>query len=136
MSMDEERLAPAVVAVIVAYHVLSAGEDQGSPTGVAARESDGLAPAAAVHDLVERRLARDEAGDAALVALRDQPTSEARRAALAAALVTQVRADPGFNVELGRLVERALASTAVHQTILTVYGYEQATAIEGAAGGE
>jgi hypothetical protein len=133
MATYEERLAPAAVAVIVAYHVLSAGQDERGSAVETSTEGGASASAAGVHDLVERRLAGDKAGAAALAALQSQPTSEVRRAALAAALEIQVRADSNLGVELGRLVEQALASTAVHQTILTVYGYEQATAIEGAA---
>jgi hypothetical protein len=118
-SAEGTKTAEAAVAVVVAYHILSAGRQDGQADDSVTQDS------AAVH----QRLADLLGPDSPLEALHEQPTSDTRREALAAAIAARLESDPELAPELTQLVQKAAESTAVRQTILTTYGYDQATAL-------
>jgi hypothetical protein len=123
-------LPSKAVAVMVAYHVLSAGKEEEMVEAAGVEKVEpGHDVARAVYDLVQRKLAGDRASRAALEALREQPTSESRRESLAAAIASHAEDDPAFSDALAKVVEEATANTGVTQTILTIYGYDQAQSI-------
>lgn len=130
--MNPDQVAESAVAVIVAYHVLAAGKEgagdhpEGHGTGIIAAE--------AVYALVQETLAgqnKRTGSDAAeaLDAVREQPATVSRRQALATLIEQRMSQDPGFARQLATLVETATGNTAVNQTILTIYGFDQAQSL-------
>lgn len=125
---NDTRLAAEAVAVIVAHHVLAAGKErEGSSPDSPDRSGDDAT--GAVYELVRSALAENADGLNALERLQEGPTDERRRAALAEVLASRQRDDSAFAAELARLVREATANTGVTQTIMTIYGYDQAQAI-------
>ena len=118
-SAEGTKTAEAAVAVVVAYHILSAGRQDGQADDSVTRD------AAAAH----QRLADALGPDSPLAALHEQPTSDTRRRALSDAIASRLESDASLRSELQELVQRAAESTAVRQTILTTYGYDHATAL-------
>ncbi len=116
--MDITQITAAAAALLGPY-LAKAGEAAAKKAGEAA-----WAKVEALYQAVRRKFAadRDDYAQKTLQRLEEQPTSEARQAALADVLAEKAQADPTFARELARLVGEAGQDTTIVQFITRVYG--------------
>jgi predicted membrane chloride channel (bestrophin family) len=109
-------------AALLAPYVAKVGEEVAQKAGDAAWQM-----AASLYQAIRRKFTKDQDAYAqqTLQRLEEQPTNEARQAALADVLNEKVQADPSFAQELKRLVQETTQTQGINQFLTQVYGQAQ-----------
>ncbi|MGC9084548.1 MAG: hypothetical protein ACP5ME_15410 [Anaerolineae bacterium] len=118
MDINIGQIAAAAAALLGPY-LAKAGEALAKKAGEAA-----WAKVEALYQAIRRKFAadRDDYAQKTLQRLEEQPSSEARQAALADVLAEKAQADPAFARQLAALVGEAREDKALVQFITQVYG--------------
>ncbi|MGB9870629.1 MAG: hypothetical protein ACPLYD_03105 [Anaerolineae bacterium] len=118
MDINIGQIAAAAAALLGPY-LAKAGEALAKKAGEAA-----WAKVEALYQAIRRKFAadRDDYAQKTLQRLEEQPSSEARQAALADVLAEKAQADPAFARQLAALVGEAGEDKALVQFITQVYG--------------
>ncbi len=109
-------------AALLAPYLTKAGEEVAKQAGDAAWQM-----AASLYQAIRRKFTKDQDAYAqqTLQRLEEQPTNEARQAALADVLNEKVQADPSFAQELKGLVQDTTQTQGINQFLTQVYGNAQ-----------
>ncbi len=116
-----DPMTTAAVALLAPY-LAKAGEEVAQKVGDAAWQM-----AASLYQAIRRKFTKDQDAYAqqTLQRLKEQPTNEARQAALADVLNEKVQADPSFAQELKQLVQDTTQTQGINQFLTQVYGQAQ-----------
>ena len=123
--MIDPTITTAAAALLAPY-LAKAGEEIAQKAGDAAWNM-----AASLYHAIKQKFTADQDAYAqqTLQRLEEQPTNEARQAALADVLHEKAQADPSFAQELKRLVQDTTQTQGINQFLTQVYDHAQVNKI-------